>query len=80
MTFELCRCSNSSGLTAACAGVWSGAQAAGCDSVFVAGGIHARDLGGGAPGKNSVMQEDDLGVLCSQQGAQPTYAIPFFQP
>ncbi len=50
-----------------------GANGAGIDSVLVAGGIHAQDLGtgGGIDGKH-------LDALCRSEGQTPTYVMPLF--
>jgi len=68
-----------------------GANRAGIASLFVAGGIHAGELGmtlsepsteQGLPtsGRRSLcgLQADQLSLVCNQYGARPTYTVPSF--
>lgn len=48
----------------------AGAAAAGVQSVFVSGGIHAADLQG--------QGSDALEQLCRRYGARPSYVLPSF--
>lgn len=60
-----------------------GAQAAGVDSVFVLGGIHAGDVGlqggAGAGAGGHSFSEQGLAAACAEHGvALPTFVLPFF--
>lgn len=58
-----------------------GAQAAGVDSVFVLGGIHAGDvaLRGNAGDDGHSFSERGLAAACAEHGvAPPRYVLPFF--
>ncbi|BDA40671.1 probable acid sugar phosphatase [Coccomyxa sp. Obi] len=55
----------------------AGAQSSACDSVFVAGGIHAEELG--VSGTSKIVDIEKLEALCEQHGAQPNFVIPFLQ-
>jgi ribonucleotide monophosphatase NagD (HAD superfamily) len=59
----------------------AGARGAGVDAVFVAGGIHAKELGVGPPGggaQGAGVAEGPLRELCRRHGAAPAYVIPYF--
>ncbi len=64
----------------------AGAQGAGVDSVFIAGGIHAGETlaetatlenAGESNGEQGICEEG-LAVLCKEHSARPTYAMPYF--
>ncbi|KAG1680807.1 hypothetical protein FOA52_008140 [Chlamydomonas sp. UWO 241] len=57
----------------------AGAAAAGIDSLFIAGGIHAQELGivEGARSGNAY-DTGSLATLGEEHGAQPTYGLGFF--
>ncbi|KAK9810178.1 hypothetical protein WJX72_006196 [[Myrmecia] bisecta] len=56
----------------------AGASAAGIDSVFIPAGIHAEDLG--ITATNVAADSTQLGLLCEQHGAAPTYIMPYLRP
>jgi ribonucleotide monophosphatase NagD (HAD superfamily) len=53
-----------------------GAMKNSIDSVFVAGGIHASDLGIGHIGDQP--NPDELQLLLKSEGFYPTYVVPMF--
>ena len=55
----------------------AGAQAAGCDSLFVAGGIHAEETGV-HPRLQEVYREG-MEKLFSEYSVKPTFVIPYLQ-
>lgn len=58
-----------------------GAQAAGVDSVFVLGGIHAEDVGlrGGAGAGRHSFSESGLAAACAEHDvAPPPFVLPYF--
>ena len=59
-----------------CCGV-AGAQAAGCDSLFVAGGIHAEETG--VQQTQQEMSREGTEKLFSEHGVEPTFVIPYLQ-
>ena len=66
-----------------------GAQAAGIDSVFVLGGIHAADVqlapqqqaqqGGSSGSGGYSYSEEKLAAVCQSHGAAPTFLSPYFK-
>lgn len=62
----------------------AGAAAAGVQTLFIVGGIHAADvhLQGGAADDNTSCSWDEaaLAQLCKQHGVQPTFCMPYLQP
>lgn len=60
------------------------AAAAGVQTVFIVGGIHAADvhLQGAAADDNMSCSWDEaaLAQLCRQHGVQPTFCMPYLQP
>lgn len=55
----------------------AGAQAAGCDSLFVAGGIHAEETG--EQQSHNDLDLEKLEHLFKEFGVQPTFVIPYLQ-
>ncbi|KAJ1269456.1 hypothetical protein BS78_07G213200 [Paspalum vaginatum] len=53
-----------------------GANASGIASAFIAGGIHADELGLGEFGETA--GEDAISTLCSKHGSYPSYVLPSF--
>jgi len=60
------------------------AAAAGVQTLFIVGGIHAGELQlvGGAADPNAACSWNQaaLDTLCAQHGVVPTYCMPFLQP
>lgn len=56
----------------------AGATAAGVDSIFVAGGVHAADLGVAA-GAGASVDAARLDAFLARFDARPTYAVPGFR-
>jgi HAD superfamily hydrolase (TIGR01459 family) len=61
----------------------AGAAAAGVNSLFIAGGIHAKELGVGGPeapgwGAGGAEEEARLAALCEGFDAHPRYCTPYF--
>ncbi len=54
----------------------AGAQAAGIDGIFVAGGIHVRELGVDAQGRPD---PERLGAMAAESGHRPAAALPAFR-
>ncbi|CAL5225478.1 g8300 [Coccomyxa viridis] len=55
----------------------AGAQAAGCDSLFVAGGIHAEEAG--VQQNQQEMKREGMEKLFSEHSTEPTFAISYLQ-
>lgn len=56
-----------------------GANGAGIDSVFVANGVHAKELDlSTQDGRGMEINPEKLNQLCTAEGAVPTYAVPAF--
>lgn len=58
-------------------GCLAGAAAAGIDSLFVAGGIHAQELGTSRAAP--AVDQGALRRLCNSHGAAPQFVIPYLQ-
>lgn len=62
----------------------AGANAAGIDSIFVAGGIHGKELMGEPPGEDDdngmvLPSEAELEAFFQKEGCAPTHVVPMFR-
>lgn len=58
-----------------CHNVAAGACGAGVDSVFITGGIHAKDIAGA----DGLVDDQRVLNLMTQHGGKPTYTMPCLQ-